>query len=313
MMDKVTHIQIRADQAGQRIDNFLMRHLKGVPRSHIYRILRSGQVRVNRCRVKPAHRIETGDRVRIPPLRSPAGSPHKAPAPAAVQERLRRRVLHEDADLMALNKPSGLAVHGGSGLGYGVIEVLRAARPDLSCLELVHRLDRETSGCLLLAKNRAALASLHALLREGAMEKRYLALVAGRWRGEERVLDSPLSRVRVGSQARRVRIDEAGKAARTVLRPRWRFAHCTLLEVALDTGRTHQIRVHAASIGHPLAGDDKYGDFGFNRQMRELGLRRLFLHAQRLRLRMPGSGRPYDLEAPLEPDLEQLLERLGHP
>jgi 23S rRNA pseudouridine955/2504/2580 synthase len=310
-MDKVAHIDIRADQAGQRIDNFLMRHLKGVPRSHIYKILRSGQVRVNRCRVKPAYRIGTGDRVRIPPLRGPEGSGRATPVPVAVQHRLQACVLHEDDDLMVLNKPAGLAVHGGSGLGYGVIEALRAARPDTPTLELVHRLDRDTSGCLLLAKNRAALGALHDLLREGAMEKHYLALAAGRWQGGERVLDTSLARVRVGAQARRVRIDEAGKAAKTVLRPRLRLQRCTLLEVALHTGRTHQIRVHAASIGHPLAGDDKYGDFGFNRELRDLGLRRLFLHAHRLRFQMPGSGRRYDLEAPLDPDLEQVLERLG--
>ncbi len=312
-MDKVTHIHIRADQAGQRIDNFLMRQLKGVPRSHIYRILRSGQVRVNRCRVKPAHRIETGDRVRIPPLRSPAGPQRNTPVPVAVGDRLQGCVLHEDDDLMVLNKPSGLAVHGGSGLGYGVIEALRAVRPGGGRLELVHRLDRDTSGCLLLAKNRVTLAALHALLRRGGVEKRYLALVAGRWQGGERVLDGALSRVRVAPHARRVRLDAAGKAARTVLRPRRRFEHCTLLEVALHTGRTHQIRVHAASIGHPLAGDDKYGDFGFNREMRERGLRRLFLHAQRLRFRMPDDGRRYDLEAPLGAELERLLERLDRP
>jgi 23S rRNA pseudouridine955/2504/2580 synthase len=309
-MDKVAHMDISPDQAGQRIDNFLMRHLKGVPRSHIYRILRSGQVRVNRCRVKPVYRIETGDRVRIPPVRSPEGPSRAAPIPRAVQDRLQTCVLHEDDALMVLNKPARLAVHGGSGLGYGVIEALRAARPYTPSLELVHRLDRDTSGCLLVAKNRTALAALHGLLRQGAMDKRYLALVAGRWQGGERVLDASLARVRGGAHPRRVRVDEGGKTARTVLRPRQRFERCTLLQVALHTGRTHQIRVHAASAGYPLAGDDKYGDLGFNREMRDLGLRRLFLHAHRVRFRMPGTGRRYDFEAPLDLELAQVLERL---
>lgn len=302
-------VVVDANHEGQRIDNFLITHLKGVPRSRIYQILRTGQVRVNRGRIRQGYRLQPGDVVRIPPLRvSPQGP---APRPSLRRlEDLRRAVLYEDRSLLVLDKPAGLAVHGGSGLSHGVIEALRAQRPDAPFLELVHRLDRDTSGCLLVAKRRPALRALHQALREGAVAKTYLALVAGDW-GAAGEVATPLRRNVLRSGERIVRADQDGKIALTRFEPLARSPAVTLLLARPVTGRTHQIRVHAAEAGHPIAGDLKYGDPGLNRSLRSLGLRRLFLHAYRLHFSHPDSGLPVDVVAPPGEDLRQVLAALG--
>ncbi len=300
----VRTVEIDPERAGQRVDNYLMSELKGVPRTWVYRVLRKGEVRVNGRRIKPDYRLAAGDRLRIPPVRVRAEGP--AARPAAWLE---DRILYEDRDLLVLDKPSGMAVHGGSGVSQGVIEALRATRKDARFLELVHRLDRETSGCLMVAKRRSALRRLHELLRRGGVEKRYLALVAGDWR-EPRWIDAPLRKNSLRGGERLVRVSADGKPARSRFEPLTAFGEATLVEVVLDTGRTHQIRVHAAHAGHPLAGDPRYGDEAFNRRLRELGLRRLFLHAHRLAF-SPGEDRPpVDVSAPLPEDLAAVVDRL---
>ncbi len=304
----VQTVHIGSDLAGQRIDNFLLTRLKGAPRSLVYRILRRGEVRVNRGRVRPSYRLTAGDSIRIPPLRLAVA---QAVTPdARVLNRIRDSILYEDGRLLIIDKPSGIAVHGGSGLSYGVIEALRALRPEAPFLELAHRLDRDTSGCLLIAKRRSALRRVHALLREGAVEKRYLALVCGAWAEAARSVDLALRKNVLSSGERMVRVAADGKAALTEFLPTRRFADAALLDVRLHTGRTHQIRVHAAHIGHPVAGDDKYGDAACNARLRALGLRRLFLHARSLRFEMPEDGQRVEVSAPLEPALARLLERL---
>lgn len=294
------------DAAAQRIDNFLLRHCKGVPKSHIYQIVRSGQVRVNGKRVAPAHRLECGDEVRIPPLRVAAA----AEEPAGVPRRAELEVLFEDEALLALNKPAGMAVHGGSGVSYGVIELLRRQRQTARFLELVHRLDRETSGVLLLAKQRSALTALHGQLREGKVEKHYLALVKGRWLQPTREVRLPLHKYVTENGERRVTVREDGKEARSLVTLRSRWARFSLLDVELKTGRTHQIRVHLAHLGFPLCGDDKYGDFALNRELKRLGLGRMFLHADSLAFRHPGTGEAMEIRAPLADRLGAFLERL---
>jgi 23S rRNA pseudouridine955/2504/2580 synthase len=306
----VSELQIGAGQAGQRIDNFLLRQLKGVPKSHIYRILRTGQVRVNRGRVRPEYRLQEGDAVRIPPLRLPEPGETARP-PDGLMARLAAAILFEDARLLVLDKPAGLAVHGGTGLRFGVIEVLRALRPNAECLELVHRLDRETSGCLMIAKDRHVLRDLHDLLRNGGIEKRYLALAAGRWPHGARDVDLPVGRQGPVSGERRMGVDADGRDAVTHFRPVTLYRDVSLLEVTLGTGRTHQIRVHAAHLGHPLAGDDKYGDAGCNKRCAELGLKRMFLHAQALEIPPVGGGGSIDVQAPLPADLAAVLDRLA--
>ncbi len=306
----VRHWQVTAEEAGQRLDNFLLRVLKGVPRSHIYKILRSGEVRVNKGRARPHYHLHLGDVLRLPPVRSadPAAVP-RLPEQLAVD--LRERVLFEDDRVLVLDKPAGMAVHGGSGIRYGVIEALRQLRLDLRELELVHRLDRDTSGCLLLSKRRSALRSLHQALREEAMDKRYLALVGGRWKGAERVVKLPLRKNTLQSGERIVRVDEdQGKPAQTRFYREEDLGIGTLLRAELDTGRTHQIRVHLQAIGHPIAGDSKYGDETFNGAMRALGLRRLFLHAAFLAFPHPRDERIIRVEAPLPADLDAVLQRL---
>jgi 23S rRNA pseudouridine955/2504/2580 synthase len=300
--DKATLLVIGDEHAGQRIDNFLARHLKGVPKSHVYRILRSGEVRVNKGRVKPSYHLASHDRVRIPPVRT---GEHAAAVPNALQARLEAAILLEDHDLIVLNKVAGLPVHGGSGRRYGVIEALRQARPHAPMLELAHRLDHDTSGCLLIAKSRPMLSALHELLRAGAVEKRYRALVAGAWRGGARKITAPLTRA-----AGRMLVREDGKPTVSLFKPVDRFERSTLVEVRIATGRMHQIRAHAAHLGHPIAGDQKYGDFAFNRRMRAYGLRRLFLHAAGLRFRAPVTGRYYKIQAPLDPHLQEVLAQL---
>jgi 23S rRNA pseudouridine955/2504/2580 synthase len=304
----VAHIEVSEDQAGQRLDNFLTALLKGVPKSHVYRLLRKGEVRVNKGRSRPDYRLVAGDTVRIPPVRRPAAT-ETAPAGRAAGVRLEEAILHENDRLIVLDKPSGLAVHGGSGLSHGVIEALRAARPDAPYLELVHRLDRETSGCLLVAKRRSMLRTLHALLREGRMEKHYFALLRGRWeKGRTGLSDRLRKTVRGGERV--VTVDAEGKQAESVFRPVEISAPASLMDVELKTGRTHQIRVQANEAGHPVAGDERYGDRDFNRQMKELGLGRLFLHAASIAWEDPDSGEWQMYSSPLPGDLRRVLEAL---
>lgn len=306
-LQKVEFVEIDGERAGQRIDNFLLSYLKGVPKSMIYKILRKGEVRVNKGRVKAQYRLESGDVVRIPPLRLAAEDDKPAPA-RNVLERIEAGILYEDSRLIVLNKPSGIAVHGGSGISYGIIEAMRALRPEIRDLELVHRLDRETSGCLLISKRRSALRELHELLRNGGMDKHYLALCKGKWRGSAREIDAPLRKNVMSSGERIVRVSPDGKEALSRFIPRQRFKQATLMEIELMTGRTHQIRVHAAHSGHPLAGDGKYGDKEFNQEMKAIGLKRLFLHA--FKLRLPWQEGVLEVEAPLDAELEQVLEKL---
>lgn len=301
-------MEVSEDADGQRIDNFLLRHLKGVPRGHLYRMLRKGEVRVNKGRIKADYRVRTGDLVRIPPVRIETSA--KAPPSEGLRARLEGALLYEDERLIVLDKPAGMAVHGGSGVNAGVIEALRALRPEEKHLELVHRLDRETSGCLLISKRSSALRTLHELIRENRVDKRYLALLSGSWRKGARRVEVPLKKNTLQSGERVVRVDPEGKPAETRFRRLVRYTDATLVEVELITGRTHQIRVHSAWLGSPVLGDDKYGDTGANRAMRELGLRRLFLHAHQLRFRWPGEARETCFEAPLPETLATCLERL---
>ncbi len=311
--DAVNRLAVGEAGAGQRVDNYLLRVLKGVPKSHIYRILRSGEVRVNRKRVQPDTRLVAGDELRIPPIRTAA--------PDAVRHRPIPRpidppILYEDDALIAVNKPAGLAVHGGSGVAYGLIEQLRAARPQAKFLELVHRLDRDTSGVILVAKKRSALVALHAALRAGQVDKRYLVLVRGKWRDAKRQVDLPLTKFLTGEGERRVRVERTGgQLARTVFyrRQTWPDAAppMSLLEAELHTGRTHQIRVHLTHLGFPLAGDDKYGDFAWNKILARQGLKRMFLHAWRLSLTHPVEPRGIAFEAPLPADLAGFVARLS--
>ncbi len=314
MLDKAPHqavvlVSINAELAGQRIDNFLLARARGVPRSHVYRILRRGEVRVNKGRVKPDYRLQPGDLVRIPPLRTVEPRP-PGEAPESRLRGLAGAILYEDERLLVLDKPAGLAVHGGSGLSFGLIEAMRQMRPGAE-LELVHRLDRDTSGCLLLAKRASTLRDLHRLMRENGVEKRYLALLVRPLPRPEMTLDAPLLKNTLKSGERVVRVDTAqGKPARTLFRRLRRLGDLDLVEARLITGRTHQIRVHAAHLGAPVAGDEKYGDEVANKALRALGLRRLFLHAASLSLQPTHLDKPLRLQAPLPAELEALLGRL---
>jgi 23S rRNA pseudouridine955/2504/2580 synthase len=307
----VTHLEIGETHAGQRIDNFLHTHLKGVPKSHIYRILRTGQVRVNKGRATPSYRLQAGDAVRLPPIRTAAPPPSSGyQPPSEILEQLSASILYEDKGLLILNKPAGLAVHGGSGISFGVIEGLRALYPRQEFLELVHRLDRETSGCLMIAKKSSVLRHLHDLLRQNQADKQYLALVQGRWPDCLKHVGVPLQKNVLQSGERIVRPSETGKAAQTRFEVRQVFAPATLVLVKPLTGRTHQIRVHAAHAGHPVAGDDKYGTPEFNRAMQGYGLRRLFLHAAYLSVTLPGVEKALEISAPLPPALQNVLRQL---
>lgn len=307
---KVRYHEAAAGDVGQRIDNFLMRQLRDVPRSLVYRILRSGEVRVNGGRVQPSYRLVLDDRVRIPPVRTEPAKPITRGPSTSLQQLIAAAVLYEDRDLLAIDKPAGVAVHGGSGVSFGVIEALRAARPQLSELELVHRLDRDTSGCLLLAKRRAALRELHALLRERAMQKTYLALVCGRWALGNKIIDLPLKTNLKQGGERVVRVHSEGQEAHSSFTVKQHFGrHASLLEVSIGTGRTHQIRVHAAYAGHPIAGDEKYGDRECDARLRAFGLGRMFLHAHRLQFQR--NGVDFSITSPLPPELQQVLERLA--
>lgn len=306
---QVEHVTVSAEFDGQRIDNFLLRHLKGVPRTLIYRVLRRGEVRVNKGRIKPTYRVQAGDEIRIPPIRR-GESQLVSPSRGSI-EAIQNRILYEDERIIIINKPCGMAVHGGSGVSYGVIEAMRHWRHDLHYLELVHRLDRETSGCLVLAKKRSALRQLHELFRSGGVDKRYLALVKGRWALGKQTIDVPLRKNTLRSGERLVRVSEEGKQAISVFRPLATSDTASLLEIAIQTGRTHQIRVHAAHAGHPIAGDEKYGDDGFNRQIRSLGCTRLFLHARSLAFTLEEPHKSIAVNAPLDPELEHILDKLS--
>ncbi len=306
---QVQHLTVTAEEAGQRLDNFIQKRLGDLPRSRIYRVIRKGEVRVNGRRAGPAQRLAAEDRIRIPPVRLPVPGEPARPA-AGLLARIGAAVIREDPRLLVLDKPAGVAVHGGSGVSAGVIEALRTLRPEES-LELVHRLDRDTSGLLLVARNAATLRTLHALLREGGFEKRYLALLKGKWQLGEKRIDVPLrTDTRQGGE-RTVRADASGKPSSSRFRPVQFFGRtATLVEVTLDTGRTHQIRVHAAHAGHPVAGDAKYGDAAFNDGLRALGLTRMFLHASSLSFTWPGGGE-FSVNTPLPPELAAVLERLA--
>ncbi|MGQ0429058.1 MAG: RluA family pseudouridine synthase [Gammaproteobacteria bacterium] len=306
----VRRIRAGTQGEGQRLDNFLLRQLAGVPRSRVYRLLRRGEARVNGKRKGPDYRLAADDEVRLPPVREAPQQPGPRRAPAALLHAVQAAVIHEDERLIVLNKPAGLAVHGGSGLAFGAIEALRALRPH-EPLDLAHRLDRDTSGCLLVARTRAALRALHALLRDGAVEKHYAALVAGRWRLGSKVVDAPvLTRQRQGGE-RVVRVHAEGKIAVSRFTPREHFGTAaTLMDVEIHTGRTHQIRVHAAFAGHPVAGDAKYGDRSANATLCAAGLRRMFLHAESVAFHWPDDRAPFRVRAPLPADLEAVLTSL---
>lgn len=303
-------IEIEPDFIGQRIDNFLLARLKGVPKSVIYRVLRKGEVRVNKKRIKPEYKLQQDDVVRIPPL-TVAAAAEPVSVKLSMVQNLEQHILFEDNDLIVLNKPSGMAVHGGSGLQFGVIEALRALRPQAKHLELVHRLDRDTSGCLLIAKKRSVLTNLHEQLRNKTVEKKYWALVAGDWDNKVRKVTEPLKKNTLQSGERVVRVDEKdGKPSETRFRILQRYQQGTLVEAFPVTGRTHQIRVHTACKGHPIACDDKYGDNAFTSQMQQLGLNRLFLHAKTLSFIHPNTETTLRVEAPLDIALEQALAKL---
>ncbi|KPK07023.1 MAG: pseudouridine synthase [Betaproteobacteria bacterium SG8_39] len=306
---RATVLEVDEDAVAQRIDNYLLRRLKGVPKSHVYRVLRSGQVRVNSARVRPDYRLQAGDRVRVPPVRTATPPPRgRAGGAAAAAAARALPIAYEDDALVVIDKPSGVAVHGGSGVSFGAIETLRAARPEAKVLELAHRLDRDTSGLLIVAKKRGALVELHRMLRDGEVRKVYVALVKGRWRGGAREIREPLHKFVQAGGERRVAVRAHGVAALTRVRPLAVAADLSVLELELLTGRTHQIRVHLAHVGHPVVGDDKYGDFAFNREMARRGVKRLCLHARRLELLHPVSGAPLRLSSPLPPELQAVID-----
>ena len=302
---RVRKVRIDDDRAGQRIDNFLRTQLPGVPKGRVYRLLRRGEVRVNGGRVRAEYKLQDGDEVRIPPVRIDEGG---APPPAKRAAEMLDCVIYEDKRLLVVNKPAGVAVHGGSGISHGVVELLRHARPDLADLGLVHRIDRETSGCLVLAKRRSALRELHERFREGDVHKNYLALVAGDWQYGEQLIDVPLLVHNRKGGERHVVVSNKGKEAQTRVSLSRTYGVYSLLQCAPLTGRTHQIRVHLQHAGHPIVGDERYGDEAINRQARKLGLQRLFLHAQSIAF-ADGSGNELHFTAPLADDLEAFLSK----
>ena len=303
---KVTHVEITDEQSGQRLDNFLIARLKGVPKSHIYRIVRKGEVRVNKDRVDVKYRLAEGDMVRVPPVRVAERSEESYVA-HGLKDALERGILFEDDGFMVINKPAGFAVHGGSGVSSGVIEGLRLIRPQAHFLELVHRLDKDTSGCLIIAKKRSALRALHEQFRDDRVEKTYLALLSGQWAKKQQIIDAPLLKNISQGGERMVVISKAGKAAETLFKRIKLFKSATLVEASPKTGRTHQIRVHAASMGHPIIGDDRYGFDEANKIFRNKGYKRMFLHAKTLRLQHPASQTMLFISAPLPTQLEDLL------
>jgi len=301
-------LTVSDEEAGQRIDNFLLRICKGVPKSHIYRVLRSGEVRVNKGRIDQTYRLIEGDIVRIPPIRLAEKAANEVPGAEF-------KILFEDNHLLVIDKPAGVAVHGGSGVSYGVIEQLRASRPDAKFLELVHRLDRDTSGVLMLAKKRSALTNLHEQIRDGEPDKRYLVLVHGDWQNARQHIKLPLHKYTTPEGERRVRVQSEGMPSHTVFNLIRRYGEFALLEAELKTGRTHQIRVHLASSGFPILGDDKYGDFALNRNLQKADgertvLKRMFLHAYQLSFVHPDTGKTMTLKAPLPAECERFLKSL---
>lgn len=304
-------LDIDANSDGQRVDNFLLRELKGVPKSRIYRLLRKGEVRVNKGRVKAEYRLQSGDQVRIPPIRMSADEPGEVSVSAGLAERLAAAILYEDEGLIVIDKSAGLAVHGGSGVSLGLIEALRALRPEARFLELVHRLDRDTSGCIMVAKKRSGLLVLHEALRGDGIDKRYLALAAGKWSKGRTEVSAPLEKNTLRSGERVVRVSATGKEALTKFAVLEHFDGATLVEASPITGRTHQIRVHAQFAGHPLAGDEKYGDRAADERFRQLGLRRLFLHAHTLTF--DWQGKRLTLRAELPQELKVFLQALRKP
>ncbi len=299
---RATLLEVGEENESQRLDNFLLRHLKGVPKSHVYRVVRSGEVRVNSGRVKPDYRVRIGDRVRVPPIRIAASKPKPAAKPFGLP------IVHEDPSLLVIDKPSGVAVHGGSGVSHGVIESLRAARPEAKLLELAHRLDRDTSGLLVVAKKRAALVELHRMLREGEIEKIYVAVVKGIPQEKHFDIKDALHKYVNAKGERRVAVKEGGMDAVTRVKVLGSTGGLSVLQLRLMTGRTHQIRVHLAHAGYPVAGDDKYGDFEFNRALARQGVKRLFLHARRLVFRHPVDGTEVKLESQLPGDMHRFCE-----
>lgn len=309
VQNQVQLITIDEGGEGQRIDNYLLRICKGVPKSHIYRVLRSGEVRVNKGRIDQTYRLQLGDIVRVPPIRVAEKSEQHVPGEEFA-------ILMEDSCLLVINKPAGVAVHGGSGVSYGVIEQLRASRPDAKFLELVHRLDRETSGILLLAKKRSALVFMHQQIRDGLLDKRYLALVSGDWKNARQHVKLALHKFTRPDGERRVRVQEDGMASHTVFSLIKKYRDFALLEAELKTGRTHQIRVHLASTGFPIAGDDKYGDFTLNRVLQKsegerLALKRMFLHAHKITFMHPETEKNVTLQAPLPPECQRFIDSLA--
>jgi 23S rRNA pseudouridine955/2504/2580 synthase len=306
-LPKVQLVEITEDLCDQRLDNFLIARLKGVPKSRIYRIVRKGEVRVNKGRVDVKYRLAAGDIVRIPPVRV-AEKAEETFIGQGLKDALQKNILFEDDAFLVLNKPAGFAVHGGSGINSGIIEGLRQIRPEAHFLELVHRLDRDTSGCLLVAKKRSALRKLHELFRDDHVHKTYIALLAGQWARKKLVVTAPLLKnVNKGGE-RMVVISQAGKEAETLFRRLKLFRDSTLVEASPKTGRTHQIRVHAASLGHPIVGDDRYGIDEVNRGFKARGYKRMFLHAEKLKFQHPVTGEPLTILAPLPQELEDLLK-----
>jgi 23S rRNA pseudouridine955/2504/2580 synthase len=310
----VRYTQISADEAGQRIDNYLLRQFKGVPKSHIYRILRKGEVRVNKKRIKPTYKLTAGDEVRLPPVRTAERQTRRPPD--EVIQRLESRIIYDDDRIILVNKPAGLAVHAGSGVEFGVIDAIQQLYKQPGELFLVHRLDRDTSGCLLIARDRQALRYLQQALQENRVKKYYTALVMGHWDEQENLVDMPLRRNKLQSGERLVQVDDTGKSSVSIFRTIRVYARkpegigASLMKIQLITGRTHQIRVHSAESGHPLAGDSRYGDEAFNRKMKSFGLKRMFLHASALDFPHPDNDQPMHIEPPIEEALQQVLDRL---
>lgn len=306
----VHFIDIDASNVGQRIDNFLFNHLKSVPKGHVYKIIRKGEVRVNKGRIKQTYKLQFGDRVRIPPVSLAEKKTQPAPG-RSLLALMEQSIVYEDNGLLAINKPSGVAVHGGSGVSYGIIEALRALRPEQKFLELIHRLDRDTSGCLLIAKKRSVLTGIQDLLRQRQTDKRYLALLCGKVSFSRKKVAAPLLREALKSGERFVRVDKLGKESTSFFTRLEQFNDSTLMEVKIVTGRTHQIRVHAQYLGHNVAGDSKYGNYACNQRMKSRGLKRLFLHSSQISFRHPETGSQITIEAPLSDDLEQFLDKLN--
>ncbi len=306
----VKFITIEPDYTGQRIDNFLITYLKGVPKSRIYRILRKGEVRINKGRVKPSYRLKAGDQLRIPPVVVSDRIEKSLTPGKRLQNEIEKNILYEDKYLIVINKPSGLAVHGGSGISVGAIEIIRTLRPKDKNLELAHRLDKHTSGCLIVTKKRSILRQIHEHFRNNHMEKRYMALVKGRWEGGKKLVSLPLLKNVQKSGERIVCVHPDGKMAKSIFKPLKVTDKASLMEITLITGRTHQIRVHATAIGHPIAGDVKYGDTEFNKFMRTLNLKRLFLHAHGLKFELSVFDHHIQLEAPIDDNLQKVLESM---